>query len=126
MNRSTLEVHPELPHLANSIPSFSVTSMNLWMWRFLTNLVEASKSSQDVLLENIFIPGTHKNTKIRLRVYKPAFPQRLAPGMVWFHGGGYVFGKPEMNDRSCIQFVREAGIVVVSVDYRCTPNHPFP
>jgi acetyl esterase/lipase len=125
MKRSTSEIHPELRHFANRIPSLSVTSGNLWWWRFLSNLVGVPKPPQDVLVKNIFIPG-RENTRIRLRVYKPASMQGPVPGMVWFHGGGYVFGKPEMNDRSCIQFVREAGIVVVSVDYRCAPRHPFP
>jgi len=123
---SIADVHPELRHMANRIPSFAVTSGNLWWWRFLSSLVGVPKPTQDVLVENIFIPGRDKDTKIRLRVYKPASMQGLVPGMVWFHGGGYVFGKPEMNDRSCIQFVREAGIVVVSVDYRCAPRHAFP
>ena len=126
MKRSNLEIHPELRHFANRIPRFSVTSGNLWLWRFLTNLVGVSKPPPDVLVENILIPGRDKNAKIRLRIYRPAFIQGLVPGMVWFHGGGYVFGRPEINDRLCIQFVREAGIVVVSVDYRCAPHHPFP
>ena len=46
--------------------------------------------------------------------------------MLWLHGGGYVMGKPEQDDTRCIQFVRELGLTVVSVDYRLAPQYPFP
>ena len=46
--------------------------------------------------------------------------------MLWLHGGGYVIGTPEMDDRACIEFARSLGLIVVSVDYRLAPAHPFP
>jgi acetyl esterase/lipase len=42
------------------------------------------------------------------------------------HGGGYIIGKPEITEASCIEYVRELGVVVVSVDYRLAPDYPFP
>jgi acetyl esterase/lipase len=42
------------------------------------------------------------------------------------HGGGYVIGLPEQDDLYVVPFIQEIGIVVVSVDYRLAPDHPFP
>lgn len=49
-----------------------------------------------------------------------------APVLLWMHGGGLIIGSPQQNDRPMFQIVRHTGIVVVSVDYRLAPNHPFP
>lgn len=126
MTNKISEVHPELRGMINRIPKFSVTSGNLWLWRFLMNLSGAAKAPDDVSIQDVLIPDKDKKSKIRLRVYRPKSAAGLVPGLVWLHGGGYVIGKPEMNDLSCIQFVRELGIVVVSVDYRYAPHYPFP
>lgn len=48
------------------------------------------------------------------------------PGMVWLHGGGFVIGSVATDDAMCRELARDAGIVVVSVDYRLAPEHPFP
>lgn len=126
MEHRESEIHPELRSIAGKIPKFSVTSGNLWLWHLLTNLRPVSKIPKDILIENIFIPGRDQKTKIRLRVYRPGSTTGLRPGLVWLHGGGYVLGRPEIDDSNCIRFVRELGIVVVSVDYRCAPRDPFP
>jgi acetyl esterase/lipase len=46
--------------------------------------------------------------------------------LIWMHGGGYLIGRPEQDDVCCVQYVRETGITVVSIDYRLAPKHPFP
>jgi len=89
-------------------------------------LMPPQKIPNDILVENIHIPGQDGRTKIRLRIYKPKSIAVPTPVLLWLHGGGYVMGRPEMDDRSCIQYVRELGIMVVSVDYRLAPKHPFP
>jgi len=65
---------------------------------------------------------------VPLRVYRPAgvpVGTRL-PALVYFHGGGWVIGDLDTHDTLCRQLTAEAGIVVVSVDYRLAPEHKFP
>lgn len=50
----------------------------------------------------------------------------LLPAVFWIHGGGYVLGHPDVDDGICEMFVLEANCVVVSVDYRLAPEHPYP
>jgi len=48
------------------------------------------------------------------------------PVVVFFHGGGFIIGGLDSHDRLCRSLCRQAGAVVVSVDYRLAPEHPFP
>jgi len=107
-------------------PRFNFSKKNLWLINLLMSAMPAPKIPEDILVENITIPGQAERTKIRLRIYKPKNIVAPTPVLIWMHGGGYVLGKPEQDDGSCAQYVRELGIAVVSVDYRCAPKHPFP
>jgi len=48
------------------------------------------------------------------------------PILVWYHGGGFVIGDLETADRTCRKLAKGTGAVVVSVDYRLAPEHPYP
>lgn len=50
----------------------------------------------------------------------------LAPGLVFFHGGGWVVGSLDTHDSICRQLARTSGCRVVAVDYRLAPEYPFP
>ncbi|OJU13214.1 MAG: hypothetical protein BGN85_04395 [Alphaproteobacteria bacterium 64-11] len=64
---------------------------------------------------------------ITLRTYSPLeAPQRVLPGMLFFHGGGWVAGSLETHDGFCRRLTNETGCRVIAVDYRLAPEHPFP
>ena len=46
--------------------------------------------------------------------------------LLYLHGGGYVVGGLESHDDVCAELARDAGIEVVSVDYRLSPEHIYP
>jgi acetyl esterase len=62
---------------------------------------------------------------IPIRIYTPAGVGPL-PVLVYFHGGGWVLGSIETHDPVCRELTRAVGCIVVSVDYRLAPEHPFP
>jgi acetyl esterase/lipase len=62
---------------------------------------------------------------IPVRVYRPE-GRGPFPLLVWFHGGGWVLGDLDTADSTCRSLTVKAGGVVVSVDYRLAPEHPFP
>lgn len=64
---------------------------------------------------------------IPVRIYYPhgASTDDL-PGIVFCHGGGFVFCDIESHDGFCRALARGSGAVVVSVDYRLAPEHRAP
>ena len=66
---------------------------------------------------------------IPARVYTPTRLRKangLAPGLVFFHGGGWVIGDLDSHDVVCRKLADEGELMVVSVDYRLAPEHKFP
>ena len=62
-----------------------------------------------------------------VKIYEPAERKETQlPAVLFIHGGGYVIGHPDGSDWLCQMFVEEANCVVVSVDYRLAPEHPYP
>ena len=68
------------------------------------------------------IPGP---TEIPVRIYRPA-TSSPAPVLVFYHGGGWVLGTLDSAGSICRRLARRTGRIVVSVDYRVAPEHPFP
>jgi acetyl esterase/lipase len=48
------------------------------------------------------------------------------PAMLYLHGGGFVLGSIAMEHAQTTSLARGVGAVVVSVEYRLAPEHPFP
>jgi len=63
---------------------------------------------------------------IGLTSYQPADVRRPVPALVFFHGGGWVIGNPGSHDPIARAIANRAKCVVISVEYRLAPEHPFP
>ena len=63
--------------------------------------------------------------EIPVRIYRPD-GDAPKPTIVYYHGGGWVIGGLDTHDEGCRAFADAVDAVVVSVDYRLAPEHPFP
>lgn len=72
-----------------------------------------------LMVEDLDVDGTH------VRVFRPP-GQDPKPGIIYFHGGGWVLGSCETHDDMCAELADQADVVVVLVDYRLAPEHPHP
>ncbi|MBX5487597.1 MAG: alpha/beta hydrolase [Mycolicibacterium hassiacum] len=63
---------------------------------------------------------------IPVRVYRPPTVSRPAPVVVFYHGGGWAIGDLDTHDPVARAHAVSADAIVVSVDYRLAPEHPFP
>ncbi|SPM43196.1 Acetyl esterase/lipase [Mycobacterium numidiamassiliense] len=64
---------------------------------------------------------------LAIRIYWPTTDSAAPlPAIVFFHGGGFVIGDLDSYDGTCRQHAVGTEAIVVSVDYRLAPEHPYP
>jgi acetyl esterase len=63
---------------------------------------------------------------VKVRVYRHQAATGRDPCLVYMHGGGFMKGDLDSSDSVAWGFCALTGATVVSVDYRLTPEHPFP
>ena len=90
------------------------------MYRVMRPLIDELPIHQ---VEDKTIAGTQGD--IPVRIYTPAGEGPFGV-LVFFHGGGWVIGDLDTGDAVCRQVATQAEVVVVSVDYRMAPEHPYP
>lgn len=75
-------------------------------------------------IRDFTVPGL--GGPISVRLYTPRGAPDVTPGIVFFHGGGWVIGDLDTHDRVCRRLVATTGYRILAVDYRLAPEHPFP
>jgi acetyl esterase len=94
--------------------------------QFLKSLFAGDDPEPVASTRDLLIPGPDGGD-LPVRLYTPAEAgDPPYPTLVWFHGGGFVLGDLETADPACRALANATGRVVVSVDYRLAPEHPFP
>ncbi|MDN4618413.1 alpha/beta hydrolase [Paenibacillus sp. PsM32] len=122
-------VHPDLKTLFSTFPETILDENGLeetrkQMHQMAQNYIQPS----DDLVAKSFhsIPGLQGAPAIPIVIYEPVSKHKMMSGVLWIHGGGYIIGGAEINDALCRRFVLETDSLVVSVDYRLAPEHPYP
>ena len=75
-------------------------------------------------VRDIEIPGPV--VAMRLRLYVPEDAPERGPGVLFLHGGCWVYGSLDTHDDLCRRLARASGFRIASLDYRTAPEHPFP
>jgi acetyl esterase len=63
---------------------------------------------------------------VPVRIYRPQTEAEGMPVVAFAHAGGWVLGDLETHDEVCRHLSRSLPAVVVAVDYRLAPEHPYP
>jgi acetyl esterase len=95
-----------------------------WMIRIAVKIKWRGKFDATIRVEDINIESGGK--PIAARSYKPKDVSGPLPLMLFFHGGGWVGFDINTHDPLCRDLCRHTGHMIVSVDYRLAPEHPFP
>ncbi len=83
---------------------------------------------ESLAIEDRMVPGWEGDPEVSVRIYRPAQSSAgtRVPGILMIHGGGFVIGSVEAEHGGAAAMALGAGAVVVSVDYRLAPEHPYP
>ncbi|MFK3974472.1 alpha/beta hydrolase [Pseudomonas sp. NPDC087358] len=121
----TYPLSPEMAGFIEKTLSFSVPSLEIGdQRRSYSRMCEAFTPirSPDLEVKDFLLSG------VRVRSYRP---HRLsleypAPCVVYLHGGGWVVGDLDSHDFLTAALAVDLNAVVIAVDYRLAPEHPFP
>lgn len=127
--RAIAAVAPELRHPQLMVSMSLRSDSSLQTGRRLIDAL--SKQAEKLVADGVdvraeMVPSNAGEPPVRALVYEPSGRVGPSAALLWMHGGGLVMGRPEMNHELCSRIANELSIVVVSVDYRLAPEHPFP
>ena len=126
------QLDPELRAVLEPLPTDGAVTLTdipaarAKMKKLFTSLQTTLLPIEGVTSQDHSAPGPPGDPAVRVRVYQADDRPPLLPALFWIHGGGYVLGDVEQDDRLMQQLVKRVGCVAVSVDYRLAPEHPFP
>lgn len=123
-----MPVHPQLQARLDQMaalnrPALSTLTPDEARQRMKANLMGSGEPEPVASVENFTLPGPAG--EIPIRVYTPTGHGPF-PVLTFFHGGGWVVCDLDTHDALCRSLTNGAACVVVSVDYRLAPEHPFP
>ncbi|MEV6607941.1 alpha/beta hydrolase [Kutzneria sp. NPDC051319] len=126
-------IDPELQPWLAMLPAISLEDMSVIRAAMADPAARAQgfqlpvyEPASPVSVEEKLIPGPAGAPDVRVRVYTPSGHNGPLPGYVNIHGGGFVIGDLDQDESLATRIADQIGAVVVSVDYRLAPEHPYP
>ena len=121
-------IDPELLPFLDLIPSVSNSDL-LDARASAAEWIEAMSAELDVSgvqTEDRTIPGPEGAPEVPIRIYRPEGVSEVRPALLQIHGGAFVLGNLDCELINCIPLCRTLQVPVISVDYRLSPETPFP
>ena len=113
---------PSIAPIIDILPDLTVSAETLVAMRELTTAMGASDALDDVER----VDRAVDDTGITVRIHATSGSTGPRPCVFYMHGGGYVIGDRTMDSARLDAWASRLGCVVVSVEYRSAPEHPYP
>ncbi len=124
MMNAPLNIHPELRSIkAHKLPTNRWALAALQRFLSVVNSLHRRKFRSD--FTRVAIPSSD-GYAVPAWIIRPQTVKSGAPALVYYHGGAFVMKPAPQHFENALQYAREAGCVVVFVEYRLAPQHPFP
>jgi len=127
--RAAYDIDPELAEFAElmaAMPPLTNVQDGRDMILEFVGPLNAGIDTSGLDIDDRTIPGPPDAPDVTVRVYRPHGIAPPVPAVLKIHGGGFTTGSIETEHGMDVELCRELGIVVVSVEYRLAPEHPFP
>lgn len=124
-----IPVHPQIAIVLAALAEAklpSVDSLEPTQAREVFNAMSRARGGTPAVIaraEDRTVPGSGGSVPIRIYWPNTKGPQ---PALIYFHGGGHVFGDLDSHDVIARNLCGRADVIVVAVDYRLAPEHKFP
>jgi acetyl esterase/lipase len=116
---------PKRTWFMDAILQFRANQVRFGGWFVDTVLIPPKEGGyEDVEVERS--EGSGESIKCRVFPRKETNDSKLPIVYIDLHGGGWMAGKPQADDEFCRYIHKHLDCVIVSVDYRLSPEHPYP
>ena len=124
----TYAFDPELAPIVAVLPELDITDIPAARvgMAAMREQLPPFETPESITIRKRMAPGPPGDPDVEVAVFTPKTLAPNAPGMYWIHGGGFVLLDVDSDLEIPAQFAAELGAVVVSVEYRLAPEHPFP
>lgn len=120
-------IHPQLLAWYDASPGFDFDHLEDFVAKCSAQELAALKEDPLVSVRDQNIPGPAGAPEVKVRIYEPQGRGKAPlPCLLFFHGGGFLFGSVYRQEALCQRFVKNVGCVVVSVEYRLSPQWVAP
>ena len=122
-----MSLHPFIRNLldaSENMPRIPELSVEDARFSFRQRCAGLPMPSSPLSVENITVLGAD-GAKLSARCYR-SLDSGIAPVLLFFHGGGFVVGDLDTHDSLCRQLCLSSACIVLAVDYRLAPEHPYP
>jgi acetyl esterase/lipase len=123
IGRRLVALGPVAPELRRPFLLLPLSITNTVALRLLRLPARFPPVRDDVVLTEQDVPGAPDATAF---LFEPRGGRTTDGALLWIHGGGYVGGAAVMDHDFCAQLAADLGVLVLSVEYRLAPEHPFP
>ncbi len=122
------EIAPIIPMLPVETDWSDLDAARAQMLEMVSLAPAPPDAEAGVVFEDRTVPGPAGDPDVPVRIYRPenAVAGERLPAVLYIHGGGFCFGSIEFEHLGAVGATRAAAAVVVSVEYRLAPEHPFP
>ena len=122
-------IDPELQPIVELLPVINLddpVAARAGFTEMLANLSMEIPGGDGLEIDDRMIPGFDGGPEVSVRVFRPKDSPAPMPAIVHIHGGGFVVGNLDSEHVGAGVNALSTGALVVSVDYRLAPEHPYP
>lgn len=109
----------------SDLQNLDLEEIDAVQFRNLMDSADVSMHSEDIPIrkvDDLMIPVDGVSLRSRLYSHEESSNSLI----IYFHGGGFVFGNIDTHDSVCRLIARDSGCKVLSIEYRLAPEHKFP
>lgn len=124
----TYSIDPELARWLPVLPESSYADVKAARAKLRAQVARWPKyrPPRPVEVRDAAAPGPDGAPSVPVRVYSPSDRSEPLPAVMYLHGGGFTVGDLDSIHSAALHVASEIGAVLVTVDYRLAPEHPFP
>lgn len=121
-----MPLDPALQKILELIESMNLPSFKEMGIAEVRKLMEENPilQTQEEIFKSSDFKIEREDHEIACRIYEPENSNESL--IIYYHGGGFVFGSLDSNEGFCRRLANSSGCRVLSVDYRLAPENPFP